>query len=65
MELLNSDVRARIYAPITILGQDENETDTENRTSTNSTSDLTNPSEMVKQTCQALELLNSDVRARS
>ena len=65
LEFLNSDVQARSLAKITILGQDEHETDTENRTSTNSTSDLTNPSEMVKQTCQALELLNSDARARS
>ena len=48
LELHNSDVRARSYVPITILGQDEHETDTENRTSTNSASDLTNPLEMVK-----------------
>ena len=47
------------------MGQDEHETDKENRTSTNSTSDLTNPLEMVKKTFQALEFLNSDVRARS
>ena len=47
------------------MGQDEHETDTENWTSKNSTSDLRNPLEMVKKTCQALELLNSDVRARS
>ena len=65
LEFLNSDVRARSQAQITILGQDEHETDTENQTSTNSASDLTKPLEMVKKTYQALELLNSDVRARS
>ena len=36
-----------------ILGQDEQETDAKNRTSTNSASDLTNPLEVVKQTIQA------------
>ena len=46
------------------LGLDEQETDAKNRTSRNSASDLTNPSEMVKKTCQALESLNFDVRAR-
>ena len=65
LELLNCDVRARCQAQITILGQDEHETDTENRTSTNSASDLTNPLEMLIKTCQALEWLNFDVRARS
>ena len=48
-----------------MLGQDEHETDTKNRTSTNSASNLTNPLEMVKKTCHALESLNSDVRDRS
>ena len=48
LELLNSDVRARSLAQNTILGQDEHETDTENRTSTNSVSELPNPLEMVK-----------------
>ena len=48
MELLNSDLRARISAQNTILGQDEHETDTENRTSTNSVSELTNPLEILK-----------------
>ena len=48
LELLNSDVRAKSQAQITILSQDQNETDTDNRTSTNSTFDLTNPLEMVK-----------------
>ena len=33
---------------ITMLGQDGHETDTKNRTSTNSDSELTNPLEMVK-----------------
>ena len=48
-----------------MLGQDEQETDTKNRTSTNSASKLTNPLEMIKKTIQAFESLNSDVRARS
>ena len=48
LELLNSDVRARSSSQITILGKDEHERVTENRTSTNSASDLTNPLEMVK-----------------
>ena len=48
-----------------ILGLDEHETDAKNRTPTNSASQLTNPLKMVKKTCQALESLNSDVRARS
>ena len=45
--------------------KDEHEADTENRTSTNSATDLTNTLEMVEKTCQALEYLNYDVRARS
>ena len=45
---LNSDVRDRSYAEITMLGQDEHETDTKNRTSTNSASEFTNPLDMVK-----------------
>ena len=64
LESLNYDVRARIQAQITILGQDEHETDAKNRTLTNSVSELTNPLEMAKKTCQSLELLNYDVRAR-
>ena len=48
LESLNYDVRARIYAQITILGQDEHETDAKNWTLTNLTSELTNPLEMVK-----------------
>ena len=64
LELLNSDVRDRSQALITMLGQDEHETDTKNRTSTNSASELTNLLEMVKKN-QAFEFLNSDVRARS
>ena len=47
-----------------MLGQDEQETDTKNWTSTNSPFELTNPYEMVKKTCHALESLNSDVRDR-
>ena len=47
-ESLNTDIRARIQGQITILGQDEHETDAKNRTSTNLASQLTNPFEMVK-----------------
>ena len=65
LESLNSDVRPRSLAQITILGLHEHETDAKNRTSTNSASELTNPLELVKKTFQALESLNSDVRARS
>ena len=50
---------------MTMLGQDEQETDMKNRTSTNSTSELTNPLEMVKKIFQAFESLNFEVRARS
>ena len=53
LESLNYDVRPRSEAQITILGLDEHETDAKNRTSRNSASELTNPSEMVKETCQA------------
>ena len=62
-ESLNYDVRARIYAQITILGQDEHETNAKNRTLTNSASELTNPLEMVKETCNSMESLNSDFQA--
>ena len=48
-----------------MLGQDDHETDTKNRTLTNSDSELTNPLEMVKKPIQAFESLNSDVRATS
>ena len=41
------------------------DTDAKNEAARNSTSEPTNPLEMVKKTCQALELLNYDVRARS
>ena len=64
-ESLNSDIRARCQAQITILGQDEHETDAKNRTSTNLASQLTNPFEMVKKKFQAFKLLNFDVRPRS
>ena len=50
---------------MTILGQDEEETDAENWTSRNSASELTNPLENCKKIIQAFESLNSDVRARS
>ena len=46
---------------MTMLGQDEHETDTKNRTSTNSAYELTYPLKMVKKKIQAFELLNSDV----
>ena len=42
-ESLNSDIRARTYAQITILGEDEPATDAQNRTSTNLASQLTSP----------------------
>ena len=57
MQSLNYEFRPKSYAQITILGQDEQEADTINRTSTNSASELTNPLELVKETCQDLESL--------
>ena len=48
MESLNYDVQARIYSQITILVQDEHETNAKNQTLTNSASELTNLLEMVK-----------------
>ena len=48
LELLNYDVRARIYSQITIFVLDEHETDAKNRTLTNSGSELMNPLDMVK-----------------
>ena len=48
MELLNSIVRDRSYAEITMVVPDEHETDTKNRTSANSDSELTNLLEMAK-----------------
>ena len=47
-ESINSDIRARISAQITILGQDEHETDAKNQSLTNSASEITNPLENVK-----------------
>ena len=47
------------------LGQDGQETDAKNRTSTNLVSQLMNPLELVKKTFQAFESLNFVVRARS
>ena len=64
LESLNYNVRARSWAQITILGLDDHETDAKNRTSRNSTSELTYTLEMVKKTCQALESVNYDIRAR-
>ena len=63
-ESINYHVRARIQAQITILVQDEHDTDPKNRTLTNSTFELKNPLEMVKNTIQAFKQLNSDVLAR-
>ena len=65
LESVNSDIRDRSQAEITMQGHDEHETDKKNWTSTNSYSELTNPLEMVKKTIQAFELFNSDIRARS
>ena len=48
LESLNSEVRDRSLLQISMLGQDEHETDTKNRTATNSAFELTNPLEMVK-----------------
>ena len=48
-----------------ILGPNEQETDAKNRTSRNLASELTNPLEIVKKTCETKESLNYDVGARS
>ena len=48
LESLNYDVRVRIYAQITILVLGEHEKVAKIRTLTNSSSELTNPLEMVK-----------------
>ena len=47
-----------------ILGQDEHETDANNRTLMNSASELTNLVKMVKKTFHAFESISSDARAR-
>ena len=65
LESLNSDFRDRSQLEITMLGQDEHEIDTKNRTSTNSTSELTKPLKMLKKSIQAIQSLNSDVQDRS
>ena len=51
---------------ITILGQDENETDTKNWTSTNSAFELSNPLEMDKNQFRLLNrsILMSELRVR-
>ena len=65
-ESLNSDVRARSQAQITILGLlEEEDTGAKNWSARNSAFELTNPVEMVKKLIQAFESLNYDVRARS
>ena len=50
---------------MTILGLDEHENDAKHWTSRSSASELPNPLEMVKKTCEAFESLNSNVRARN
>ena len=66
LESLNSDVRARSQAQITILGLlEEEDTDAKNWTATNSAIELTNPLEMVKTLIQVFKSLNYDFRARS
>ena len=57
-ESLNFDVRARSEAQITILGQEEHETDAKDRTSRNSASKLTNPLENGKKN---FSLLNCSI----
>ena len=49
----------------TMLGHDDHETGTKNRTLTNSDSELTYTLGMVKKSIQAIESLNSDIQARS
>ena len=44
-----------------MLGQDNHETDTKNRTLTNLDYERTNPLEMVKKPIQAFESLNSNI----
>ena len=56
---ISSDVRARIKALITSLGQDEHETEVKNHTLTNLASELTNPLEMVK---KHIRLLNRSIQ---
>ena len=46
-----------------MLGQDEHETDTKNRTSTNSASEITNPLN-GKKTISGFGIAHSDVQAR-
>ena len=54
LESINYDLRARSWAQITMLGQDEQDSDAKNRTSTNLAFQLTNPLEIGKKTFQAL-----------
>ena len=49
-ESLNSDVLSKALGKITILGQDEQETNAKNWAARNSASELTSPLEMVKKT---------------
>ena len=66
LELLNSDVRDRTEVEITMLGHDKHETDTQNRTSSNSASELTNPLDMVKNQFRLLNrsILRSELGVR-
>ena len=66
LESLNSNVRDRSYVEITMLGQDEHQTVTKNRTSRNSASELTNPLEMVKNQLRLLKrlILRSELGVR-
>ena len=43
---------------MTILSQDEKDTDAKSWAARNSSSEITNPLEMVKKTCQAVDSLN-------
>ena len=54
LESLNSDVRTKSEAQIPMLGQDEQEKNAKNRTSTNSSSELTDPLQMVKKNFRLL-----------
>ena len=64
-ESLNFEVRGRSLSQIRILSQGEKDRDAKIRAARNSSSEITNPLEMVKKTCPAVDSLNSDVRDRS
>ena len=54
-----------IKPKLRFLGKDKHETDTKNRTSTNSAYEHPDPLSMVKKTIQPFESLNFDIWARS